>query len=79
MASSILIWDRLGRSGRSLNPCKQHCNPEVIAALNEKQIKEVKLPPKGHEANPIELFNNAVQSIVQLFYCTASIEKRSCS
>ena len=58
---TFFLWDRLGRAGRCPNPQKQHYNPDTIAALAEQKVREVKLPIKGHEVNPIELLNNFVQ------------------
>ena len=59
---SFLIWDRLGRSGRSKNPTAMHYNPEIHHALSESRIAVKLLPPKGCLLNPIELFNSAVKS-----------------
>jgi hypothetical protein len=51
----VLIWDRLGKSGKCLNPKRQHYNPEVISTLASKGINVVHLPPKGKYLNPLEL------------------------
>ena len=53
---SFFIWDRLGRAGRCNNPSKQHYNPVIHKRIRESKIQVVMLPPKGHEANPTELF-----------------------
>ena len=29
----VVIWDRLGRSGRVTNPQRQHYSPEAVAAF----------------------------------------------
>lgn len=54
----VLIWDRLGRSGRCLNPIRQHYNPEIKSKLTRKGIKLIHLPPKGKYLNPLELLFN---------------------
>jgi hypothetical protein len=62
---TYFLWDRLGCSGRKINPDKQHYNAEVKAKLNEKKIVELKLPVKGHKANPTELFQATIQDKVK--------------
>ena len=52
---SFIVWDRLGRSGRSKNPTRMHFNPAVHSALNRGGIQVVMLLPKGHMLNPAEL------------------------
>jgi transposase len=58
----VVIWDRLGRSGRSLNPMKQHYNPEVIAAIEARGATVRHLPPKGMYLNPVELLFNDLKT-----------------
>jgi len=50
----VVIWDRLGRSGRSRNPTRIHYNPKAIAAVRGRRCSVVFLPPKGKYLNPIE-------------------------
>ena len=54
----VLLWDRLGRSGRARNPVKQHYNPEVIQRFNNIGVKVIHLPPLGKWLNPLELLFN---------------------
>lgn len=54
----VLLWDRLGKSGRALNPKAQHYNPEVIAAVKKRGASVVHLPPKGKYLQPLELLFN---------------------
>ena len=54
----ILIWDRLGRSGRSENPVKQHYNPELALDAAKRGVKIKFLPPLGKYFNPVELLFN---------------------
>jgi len=51
----VVIWDRLGRSGRCLNPNKQHYNPDARRLIEHKGAQVAFLPPKGKYFNPIEL------------------------
>jgi hypothetical protein len=51
----LLLWDRLGKSGRCLHPIRQHFNPEVISKLDRKGVEVIHLPPKGKYLNPLEL------------------------
>ena len=62
---SFFIWDRLGRAGRCINPSKQHYNPVIHQRFTESKIQVVMLPPKGHEANPTELFQAVMQENVR--------------
>lgn len=61
---SFLIMDRLGRSGRCLEPCKIHYNTEVHEELLDNQVAIKMLPPKGSILNPIEVFNAVIQAKV---------------
>jgi transposase len=45
----VVIWDRLGRSGRAKNPVKQHYNPEIRKMIEEKGCRLLFLPPKGKQ------------------------------
>lgn len=54
----VLIWDRLGKSGRSANPRSQHYNPDVLAAVAARGARVLHLPPKGKYLNPVELLLN---------------------
>ena len=55
---NILIWDRLGRSGRSKTPNKQHYNPKVAKAAAKRGVDIKFLPPLGKYFNPLELLFN---------------------
>jgi hypothetical protein len=57
-----LIWDRLGRSGRSKNPKAQHYNPEVKEAVEAAGARVVMLPPYGKLLDPVELLFNDLKS-----------------
>lgn len=59
--SSYVVWDRLGRSGRCLNPVRMHFNPEVMQRLDDVAVKVMILPPKGHLLNPEEIFHSSLQ------------------
>ncbi len=61
-----LFWDQLGRSGRCLNPVKQHWNPSVISRFEDAGVECVLLPPKGKYLNPIELLFNDLKHFVRL-------------
>ena len=61
---SFFIWDRLRQAGRCNNPSKQHYNPLIHEWFRQSKIQVVLLPPKGHEANPTELFQAIVQENV---------------
>jgi transposase len=54
----VLIWDRLGRSGRALNPTSQHYSPVARAAFEACGVTMRFLPPKGKYFNPLELLFN---------------------
>lgn len=58
----VLLWDRLGRSGRKRKPDKQHYNPTAIAAIESKGGKVIHLPPKGKYLNPVELLFNDLKN-----------------
>jgi transposase len=62
----VLLWDRLGRSGRARNPKSQHYNPDVLAAIKSKGAKVLFLPPKAKYLNPLELlFNDLKQHYIR--------------
>ena len=64
-----MIWDRLGRAGRSSNPQGIHYNPEAIQAIEARGCKVLfLLPPKGKHFNPIEEGNNALKLGVHIAY-----------
>lgn len=52
---SILVVDRLGRSGRSKHPIAGHYMPRIKAAANARGIGYMCLPPHGALLNPIEV------------------------
>lgn len=51
----VLLWDRLGRSGRARNSVKLHYNPEVKETIEQVGCRVVMLPPLAKYLNPIEL------------------------
>jgi len=73
-----VIWDRLGRSGRALNPKKQHYNPEIRRMIEEKGCSLLFLPPKGKHFNPIETCFSKIKTHIRNSYTgsTAAQEKR---
>ena len=50
----VLIWDRLGRSGRAANPTAQHYSPVAIAAFRGP-LCTCGTCAKGKYFNPVEL------------------------
>lgn len=58
----VLIWDRLGRSGRSKNPKAQHYNPSVVQSVKDRGAEVWYLPPKGKYFNPAELLFNDLKN-----------------
>ena len=53
-----LIWDRLGRSGKSKNPSNQHYNQKVVKAAFKRGVNIKFLPPLGKYFDPLELLFN---------------------
>ena len=64
----VVIWDRLGRSGRCKNPCKQHYNPRARQLIEEKGCQLMILPPKGKYFDPIELVFGLLKGEVRKTY-----------
>lgn len=65
----VLIWDRLGRSGRSKAPKAQHYNPEVKAAVEAVGARIQMLPPFGKWLDPVELlFHDLKEHYIQPAY-----------
>jgi transposase len=58
----VVIWDRLGRSGRCASPTAQHYIPEAKASFEAVGATVEFLPPKGKYCNPIELLFNDLKS-----------------
>ena len=58
----VVIWDRLGRSGRSRNPKKQHYNPEIVKSIVDRGGEVWYLPPYGKYFNPAELLFNDLKN-----------------
>jgi transposase len=58
----VLIWDRLGRSGRAKHPVAQHYSPVALAAFRGHGARVEYLPPKGKYFNPLELLFNDLKS-----------------
>jgi hypothetical protein len=65
---TVVIWDQLGRAGRKANPDKQHFNPEVRAAIEQKGGKLWLLPPYGKFWNPAEHIHSMLKSDVRHAY-----------
>jgi hypothetical protein len=61
-SGDTLIWDRLGRSGRSQHPTAQHYSPNAKATLKERGVTIKFLPPKGKYFNPLELLFNDLKT-----------------
>ena len=64
LRGAILMWDRLGRAGRTQYPHKSHYNPRIKKAANDAGVGLGLLPPKGAEFNPIELFFLVLKALV---------------
>ena len=74
----VVIWDRLGRSGRAKNPCKQHYNPLARQMIEDKLCQLLILPPKGKYFDPIELVFSLLKHDVRKTYAEsiAAAEQR---
>lgn len=74
----VVIWDRLGRSGRCKNPCKQHYNPLARQMIGDKLCHLLILPPKGKYFDPIELVFSLLKHEVRKTYAEslAAMEQR---
>ena len=46
-SGETVIWDRLGRSGRAVNPSSQHYSPVARDLFEERGVSIKFLPPKG--------------------------------
>jgi transposase len=57
-----MIWDRLGRSGRAVNPVAQHYSPVARRAFEHAGLTLQFLPPKGKYFNPLELLFNDLKN-----------------
>ena len=68
----VVIWDRLGRSGRAKNPCKQHYNPLARQMIEDKLCQLLILPPKGKYFDPIELVFSLLKGEVRRTYAESS-------
>ena len=53
-SGDTLIWDRLGRSGRAVNPTSQHYSP-VARDLFEARAMMIKYLQRGKYFNPLGL------------------------
>jgi transposase len=54
-AGDVVIWDLLGKSGRSKNPIAHHFSPRAVAAIKARRARVLYLPPAGKLWNPIEI------------------------
>jgi transposase len=77
--NEVVIWDRLGKSGRCKNPSKQHYNPGAQRLIEEKKCRILFLPPKGKLFNPIELVFGTLKTHLRNRYTTsvACLEQRA--
>lgn len=77
-SGEVVIWDRLGRSGRAKNPCKQHYNPRARQMIEDKLCQLLILPPKGKYFDPIELVFSLLKHEVRKTYAEslAALEQR---
>jgi len=71
---TVVIWDRLGRSGKSQNPSSQHYNPHAHDLLRRRKCQVLFLPPKGKFFNPIELAFSALKTKVRNMYSQSTAE-----
>lgn len=51
----VVIWDRLGRSGRAKNPTSLHFSPKAKKFIENRGAAVIMLPPTGKYLNPIEI------------------------
>lgn len=51
----VVIWDRLGKSGRAANPTAHHYSPTAAAEITSRGASLTFLPPYGKLFDPIEL------------------------
>lgn len=51
----VVLWDRLGKSGRALNPTAHHFSPTAAAAIAARGATLLFLPSYGKHFNPIEV------------------------
>ena len=58
----VLIWDRLGRSGRAVNPTSQHYSQVARATFEGCGVTIKFLPPKGKYFNSLELLFNDLKT-----------------
>jgi transposase len=58
----VVIWDRLGPSGRCRNPVAQHYSPTAHDTFHAHGVTVEFLPPKGKYFNPLELLFNDLKS-----------------
>ena len=49
-----VIWNRLGKSGRALNPTAHHFSPKAKEAIERRNATLIMLPPYGKYMDPIE-------------------------
>ena len=65
-SGETVIWDRLGRSGRAVNPSSQHYGPVARDLFETRGVSIKFLPPKGKYFNPLELlFNDLKQHYIR--------------
>lgn len=63
-----VIWDRLGKAGRCLNPIKQHYNPQIRRMIEDKGCSLQMLPKRGKFFNPIELVFGTIKAGIRQRY-----------
>lgn len=59
----VVLWDRLGKSGRARNPTALHFSPTAAAAITARGARLMFLPPYGKFFDPIELVFSEVKRI----------------
>lgn len=64
-SGDVVIWDRLGRSGRSKSPKAQHYNPEAQELIRRRGAEVLFLPPLGKLFNPAELAISFIKEYVR--------------
>lgn len=63
--NDVVIWDRLGRSGRAVNPTALHYSPAARQAIEATGASVLFLPPNGKLLNPIELLFGDIKKIAE--------------
>ncbi len=51
----VVLWDRLGKSGRAKNPTAHHFSPKAKAMIERRGATLIMFPPYGKYMDPIEV------------------------